>query len=608
MYNMEDKNYAFIPNWRMIDNLQIGILSSPIIYIPHYDFLYLKKTLNFMVQNKILGIKKEQICFCNTFAFSENKKNEADEIEYINSLSDESISSRIRFEDGAYDAFKRIMDICYATEDDKSDFDKCLVFVFENITEELNVAKVQYALLKYTQCYEEGKLPQCLTIVIVDNKPASVLPREIEKYIRVVDIPYPDINDRKKIINKWLCNKSRAQDARLHEDIENELSLILGGLTFYEVNSILRTISLAKSNGYLNKSCIKYAQDEKRKIVQKSGVLEVVDTNIALKDVGGLENLRKDINKAKDIYFSDMSLSKGSGLSCPKGILIIGMPGCGKSMIAKAIATEFNVTLLKLDISKLLGKHYGESEQNLQKALQIAEMSSPCVLWIDEVEKAFAGADGKSNSDALMMRVMGQFLTWQQERDTLVYVVATANDTMRSEFMRKGRFDEVYFVDFPNKEEVRAIFLQKLKKYINYSDIYDFSELALDNNMNANSKNEDFIRLIDSMCSDDGQIRFSGAEIECVVKLGIEEFFKIYKKNREDIKISHPECNDFPLVKVTYNVFQDQVDLMKDYVMYKSCNKSKRDILQDGVCNIEHTAIDRIYRLQEQYNLKPASK
>lgn len=610
---MQDGNYAFVPNKEMIDNLQISILSSPIVFVPHYDVLYLKRTLKHMVQNHILDIKdnlyveENQICFCNTYAFSENKKNTANDIEYVRNLFDNPFSSSIRFEDGTYDAFLKIKDISNTNEDEQTAFDKSCIFIFENIIDELNSPKVQYALLKFAQCYEEGKLPQLTTIIIIDNKPSSMLPREIQKFVRVVEIPYPTINERKIMVEYWL-NKISSTNQSYAEKIKDELGHALGGLTFFEVNSILRTISYAKTNHYLNRSCIRYAFEEKKKIVQKSGLLDVEEPDVKFKDVGGLYGLKYDIEQTKTTYFDDIYASRRAALSYPKGILIIGMPGCGKTMIAKAIAEHFHIPLLKMDISKIQGKYYGESEENLKKALKIAEMSSPCVLWIDEVEKAFSGAEGRGHSDPLMIRVMGQFLTWQQEHNEPVYVVATANDAMRDEFMRKGRFDEVYFVNFPDRDEVESIFLSKLEKYREKTEFYNFSKCPSKFDENTNDETRvAFEKLISSMCSE--SVKFTGAEIEYAIKRTMELLYNKYVECKKNSPVDM--CDDENLRSIVeYKDFQEQVNNMAPYVMFKSCRKARK---ADST-NKEHdnkyseTAIDRIFDLFDQYKFKDASK
>ncbi len=182
--------------------------------------------------------------------------------------------------------------------------------------------------------------------------------------------------------------------------------------------------------------------------------------------------------------------------------MIIGMPGCGKSLTAKATASLFEIPLVRLDVGRLLGKYVGESEGNMRKALNLSEAISPCVLWIDEIEKAFAGVGG-DGSNEVTTRLFGQFLTWMQEKENTVFIVATANDIskMPPEFLRKGRFDELFFVDLPNGEERRKILdihLKKRKKW---------------------NKGIDSIALIKET---DG---FNGADLESVVKDTIEMAF-----------------------------------------------------------------------------------
>lgn len=188
--------------------------------------------------------------------------------------------------------------------------------------------------------------------------------------------------------------------------------------------------------------------------------------------------------------------------------MIIGMPGCGKSLTAKATASLFEIPLVRLDVGRLLGKYVGESEENMRKALKLSEAISPCVLWIDEIEKAFAGVGGDGGGNDVTTRLFGQFLTWMQEKENTVFIVATANDISRlpPEFLRKGRFDELFFVDLPNGEERRKILDIHLKK------------------RNKWNKNIDSIALIKET---EG---FNGADLEAVVKDTIEMAFIEEKK------------------------------------------------------------------------------
>ena len=168
------------------------------------------------------------------------------------------------------------------------------------------------------------------------------------------------------------------------------------------------------------------------------------------------------------------------GVDIPKGIMIVGMPGCGKSLAAKAAAKLFEIPLVRLDIGRLLGKYVGESEHNMRRALKLAEAISPCVLWIDEIEKAFSGVGESGGGSDVTTRLFGQFLTWMQEKENTVFIVSTANDISKipPEFLRKGRFDELFYVDFPGVEERKQIIEIHLKKRNKWNKDLDVISLA----------------------------------------------------------------------------------------------------------------------------------
>ncbi len=231
-------------------------------------------------------------------------------------------------------------------------------------------------------------------------------------------------------------------------------------------------------------------------------MLEIVSFNETIDDIGGLENLKEWLKKKAKV-FSNLDKAIKFGVDIPKGIMIIGMPGCGKSLTAKATASLFEIPLVRLDVGRLLGKYVGESEDNMRKALKLSEAISPCVLWIDEIEKAFAGVGGDGGGSDVTTRLFGQFLTWMQEKENTVFIVATANDIskMPPEFLRKGRFDELFFVDLPNGEERRKILEIHLKKRGKWT------------------KDIDTIALIKET---EG---FNGADLEAVIKDAIENAF-----------------------------------------------------------------------------------
>ena len=289
--------------------------------------------------------------------------------------------------------------------------------------------------------------------------PILVLPKEIEKMITIFDIPFPDVEEVEAIIKDY----TDSFNIEIEEDVKNELVVSFKGLSEFEIRQILNFAY--QQSGTFDSEGVKLVLKEKEQIIRKSGIVEIFTSNTDINDIGGLENLKTYLsNKAK--IFSRLGEAKKFGIDLPKGILIIGMPGCGKSLTAKATASMFHAPLLRLDIGKLMGKYVGESEHNLSVAIKTAEAVAPCVLWIDELEKAFAGVGGEGGGSDITTRLFGQFLTWLQEKESAVYVVATANNIAKlpPEFLRKGRFDELFLVELPEPEERRKIFQIHLKK------------------------------------------------------------------------------------------------------------------------------------------------
>ena len=270
----------------------------------------------------------------------------------------------------------------------------------------------------------------------------------------------------------------------------------------------------------------------------------------SLEDIGGLENL-KDWLRRKEKVLSRMDEAIEFGVDMPKGILIVGVPGCGKSLSAKAAARLFNVPLLRLDMGRLLGKYLGESEENMRKAIRLAEALAPCVLWIDELEKAFAGIEGGSSGGEVATRLFGSFLTWTQEKESAAFVVATANDItmLPPEMMRKGRFDEIFYVGLPNEEERSKIFEIHIKK--------------------RRKKDLPNIRLEELVKETKG---YSGADIEGVVRESVE---KIFVEGKDKL-----ETEDI------HNVIKDTHSLNE----------------------IMHRKIDNIKKKCEEHKLKKATK
>lgn len=332
-----------------------------------------------------------------------------------------------------------------------------------------------------------------VTIFIVSTK--LHIPNELEKLITIYDTPLPN---RTKII-ATINDFSQSMDIVIDIHLINELALSLKGFSEFEIIQILN-LAYQKSGSIEKKDTI-LILEEKEQIIKKSGMIEILNFKESIDDVGGLDNLKEWLNNKAKI-FNKLEQAIEFGVETPSGMLIVGMPGCGKSLTAKATARLFNVPLLRLDIGKLLGKYVGESEENMRRAIGMAEAVSPCVLWIDEIEKAFAGVGDSSGND-VTTRLFGYFLTWMQEKRSSVFVVATSNDisNLPPEFLRKGRFDEIFFVDFPNDEERKNIIELHLKR-----------RRKLNNNI-------DTIKLLKETHG------YSGADIEAVIKDTIEKAF-----------------------------------------------------------------------------------
>lgn len=295
------------------------------------------------------------------------------------------------------------------------------------------------------------------TIIIVS--PKIVVPQELEKYVAYFEFDFPDDDALNEIIdvhirvNAYDVNKFTLEDRK-------ELLQSLKGMSRFDVD---RVIDMAMSkDGSLSANDKEMILKQKKKMVKNSGLLELINVKESIDSIGGLETLKKYLgNKAKII--KELVKANEFGVSTPKGVFIVGMPGCGKSLCAKAAASLFGVPLLKLDMGSMLGKYVGDSETNLRRSIKIAEAAAPCILWIDEIEKGFSGVGG--NND-IMTRMFGYFLSWLQDKESSVYVIATANnaDSLPPELKRKGRFDEIFCVNLPNDEERKAIFKVHLNK------------------------------------------------------------------------------------------------------------------------------------------------
>lgn len=452
----------------------------PIIYINHFDFKVMDDIIN-------------------------DIKDDRKVIEFVNGLG------IVDFENKSLQHECDIVRFLKLIKDDGYD-QPCLILL-KDVHDSLSQTEV-VALIKYiaerTLYIEDYSAP----IFIFSSK--LCVPVELEDYITIFDVPLPSTGEILKIMQDF-C---KDLDITISDEAVNELAISLKGLNEFQIKQILNLAY--QDGGYIDSEDRLLILRQKEQFIKKSGLLEMVPIKESIDDIGGLENLKSWLND-KRVVFHQLDKAIKFGVDIPKGIMIMGMPGCGKSLVAKATAKLFEIPLVRLDVGRLLGKYVGESEENMRKALKLAEAFSPCVLWIDEIEKAFSGVGGTGGGSDVTTRLFGQFLTWMQEKESTVFIVATANDISKipPEFLRKGRFDELFYVDFPNIDERRKILEIHLRKRKKWNKDLDISSIAK---------------------ATEG---YNGADLEAIVKDSVERCFIEGEKDltTEDLKRSQENIN-----------------------------------------------------------------
>lgn len=303
-----------------------------------------------------------------------------------------------------------------------------------------------------------------LSRMLVVTSPVRVIPPELDKMTTLIGFPLPNSDDLRGLLDAMIgtnSSGSRAIKVKADEAGLEQLVQAALGLTMHEAENAFARAMV--NDGVLGADDVSVVLDEKRQAVSKSGLLDFVDAGLDLDQVGGLGNLKSWLSRRQGSW---LAKARAFGLPSPKGVLITGVPGCGKSLTAKATAASWGLPLLRLDIGRIFSGLVGSSEQNLRTAIATAEAVSPCILWVDEIEKGFSGTSG-NNDSGTSARVFGYFLTWMQEKSKPVFVVATANniDQLPPEFMRKGRFDEVFFVDLPTDAERHQIWSIQMRSH-----------------------------------------------------------------------------------------------------------------------------------------------
>jgi ATPase family protein associated with various cellular activities (AAA) len=300
------------------------------------------------------------------------------------------------------------------------------------------------------------------------------LPDALRPHATTLRLAGPVYDDYRTMLERVIRDQTARMPVRVELTPQDRVRLInnLAGLTLIEAEKIVTKLLI--EDAALRPNDIQRVIDAKRQAVEQDGLLEYFPAEEGLSSVAGLAGLKSWLTKRRTVV-TDPQRAVEFGLSFPKGMLLLGVPGCGKSLCAKAVAREWGLPLLKLDPANLYDKYVGDSEKNFKRAMQTAERLAPIVLWIDELEKAFAGGSGEEDG-GVSRRVFGTFLSWLQERKGDVFVVATSNDVAKlpPEFIRKGRFDEIFFVDLPKAEiraEIFAIHLRKRKQDVARFDL-----------------------------------------------------------------------------------------------------------------------------------------
>lgn len=308
--------------------------------------------------------------------------------------------------------------------------------------------------------------------------PVLKLPPELEKAITILDMPLPDAGELGTLLDTIVqeSESGRRYAVELTPRDRQRLIQAAQGLTLIEAeNAYAKAIVRDRK---LDAADIEAVLEEKRQVIRKSGVLDYYDTAESLTEVGGMDILKGWLEKRARAFDDE---AREYGLPQPRGVLLMGVQGCGKSLIAKAVASAWRLPLLKMDMSMIFQSYIGSSEQNMRKALHLAENLAPVVLWVDEIEKAFSGVGASSANDSgTTARVIGQFLTWMQEKKSPVFIVATANDVkgLPPELIRKGRLDEVFFVDLPRMRDRAEILMIHLRKVKRKPEQFDLKALA----------------------------------------------------------------------------------------------------------------------------------
>src|ERR1700723_3051889 len=315
------------------------------------------------------------------------------------------------------------------------------------------------------------------TVVIV--APSIKMPPELASLVEYLELPLPDKLRLRQIIDEMIVRVGKTRTLRRSLETGG-LDAMAGNLRGLTEEQAERAVSQAIVTRYgLTSEIVTDVLQAKKEMLRRSEMLEFVEVSDTLASVGGLENLKRWLEQRRGTWDEQ---ARAFGLEPPRGVIILGVQGCGKSMSAQAIAGEWKLPLVKFDTAAIFDKYIGETEKRIQKVFRVAEELSPCVLWIDELEKVFAGSgsDSASADAGVSARLLGAFLSWMQERRAPVFVAATCNNVsaLPPELIRKGRFDELFFVDLPNQAERKQIFALELVRRNRRPAEFDLNQAA----------------------------------------------------------------------------------------------------------------------------------
>ncbi|MCX6886731.1 MAG: AAA family ATPase [Verrucomicrobiota bacterium] len=388
------------------------------------------------------------------------------------------------------------------------------------------------------------------TIILVS--PIMEIPTELEKEVTVLSFPLPTRDDLNDLLNRIIEEVKQFKQVVIDLDESGRERILQAalGLTLGEAENVFAKIIVKDER--LTGQNVQEVFAEKQQIIRKSGLLEWYDTDQNFETVGGLSILKDWLNK-RAVAFSGEA--RAFGLPAPKGILILGVQGCGKSLCAKAVANQWQLPLLRFDMGRMFGSLVGSSEENTRRAIAVAESVAPTILWVDEIDKAFAGSQGSGTTDGgTTARVFGTFLTWLSEKTAPVFVVATANDISQlpPELLRKGRLDEIFFVDLPTVPERNEVLRIHLKKRGRNPESFDTATLA------------------------EASKDFSGAEIEEAINSALYDAFY----SRQEISTEHILTalgQTVPLAKT----MDEQINRLRSWAEGRARNASIPRVLKD---------------------------